>query len=340
MHVASRTFPGWSTPPSATRLRCRGWAAAAVAPFLLGACERGGGSVTGPPAPPPNVQAYVVGEAARSLDAQGRFIFGLPSAPGDVAIISPESAGALAQAMVRTWGRYVDRSWEYQRGGPIDLDRLQLGERILYAETPYEVFPETYHPATRRHYGPMYLVPFMEGGEQVLTVGVSAYSTDLSIGSDGKVIRPVLGGGWFYPLGTSIDTTKGPTRFRPLSAEEAVQMAVAWSGARVTQVPRLTLMKVPYDPNMAQWRVELDRGVPVRNRRTGERVDVREVYVGPDRKLRVPRAEQPIAESVTYIAGPTTPGQARNEATLALRRREGFPLAFDEVVPDRAGGGS
>lgn len=312
-----------------------GVVAVLAACLVLSACERDRGHLTGPLGPPPNVEAHVTGEAARSLDEHGRFVFGAPSAPGAVPIITPERAGQLAQAMLRTWGRHMRRSWEYQRGGRVDPERLQLGSRILYAETPYEVFPDTYHPADRRHYGPMYLVPFMVEGEQVLTVGVSAYSTDLDIGSDGLVIRPALGGGWFFPIATSLDTTKGPTRYRPLSPEEAVQLATSWSGARTDQVPQLTLKEVRYDPVVAQWKVVLDRPVQVRNRRTGGSGATRELYVGTDRKLWIPRAEQPAAQSVTYAAGPTTRGQPRKEGKLELRRRQGIPLVFDEVVPER-----
>ncbi|MDQ3388868.1 MAG: hypothetical protein M3483_05125 [Gemmatimonadota bacterium] len=239
---------------------------------------------------PPNIQQFVAGNAAAALGPDGRFALAAPTAPTDVPIITAERAGDLALSTLRTYGTFLEPSWERMRGTDIDLSSVVMEPRIFYAETPYELFPEGAHPAYRRGAGPMYLVYFSSGGERVLTVGVSAYNTDLGIDSTGAPDVPFYSGNDFMPLGVSPNTATG-WGFVPVSPEEAVAEVAARTGARVAEPPRLVLRGI-HHPVEAQWEITLDR--PVRARAGGRAPQfTRKLYVGPGLALRVPQAVQP-----------------------------------------------
>lgn len=299
----------------------------------MAACERTEPNVT-EPATMPDVARFMSEAAETRIDRDGRFILASPTPPADIPIISAGRAIDLARAFLRTYGRFAQGSWADQRGAPVNVRSLEPDTRVLFAETPHERFPDAYHPAGRRHYGPWYLVHFTENGIPVLTVAVSAYATDLSIGGDGQVLQPPLGGEYFKAFAVATDAASGPIRYKPLSPEAAVELVATRGRVRVTKAPRL-LKRAGWHPTLALWHVEVDR--PLRVRRKGERLEVRDLYVGPSGELHIPVAEHAGVESVTYTSGSPRGRQAAPQSTAALRNRPGMPTEFEPIDLDEEG---
>lgn len=281
---------------------------------------------------PPDLGQMVSGAAAQSLNERGEFELTPARAPADVPIISPEQAGEFARAFLRTGGAQFTASWQRQRGGLIEVKGLRMDPRILYAETPHAPFPNPPHPAYRRKYGPVYLVHFMTVSERVLTIGVSAYGTDLRVDAEGRIVSPMLGGTYFFPVAVSIDPTTGPTRYVPVTPEDAVAQVASATGARIVEVPQLVLRDRDLHPALAQWRVRLDRPVRVRAVEGGRSDAVRELFVGPGRRLHAARPAQPLAKRVRLQGDDAGPA---GHTTVDLRRRAEFPTDFDVVVPEQ-----
>ncbi len=306
--------------------------AACIGGLALTACNHDAGRLTQPPAGVPKLDRYVTSAVSGELDLEGRFVMQSAVPPADVAMITRERAGQLAVAMVHTYGQFFERSWERQRGADIDLESLELDPRIHYADTPHERFPDTYHPADRRHFGPFYLVHFTSGGAPVLAVAVSAYNTDVQI-EKGRLRLPDRSGGDFFPVAVSVNAASGPTRYVPVSPEVAVEHVASRTGARVSRVPELVMLDRGYHPTMAQWKLTFEQPVHVRRSRGGERTAVREVYVGPSMRLTIPSAAQPDSRRAAYKTGPRSPsGQRAPQGLAHLRTRWGMYTAFDEVT--------
>lgn len=296
------------------------------------ACDRFDNSPTGASVKA-DVKGFVAASAAESLAPDGTFRFAPARAPADIPIINAQRAGELAHAYVRTFGPYQLGSWAYQRGAPLSLDRLEMDPRILYAETPHERFPDTYHPAAKRHFGPMYLVHFRTGGEVVLTVAVAAYASDLEIDDHGRVVEPMLGGGYFHPAAVSIDPAHTPVRYVPVSPEDAVEQVAKLTGARVVEVPQLILPSRLYHAVFARWKLVLDRPVRVKPKDgAGPPAMVRELYVGAGRTLWIPSAVQTPFLRVPHTTGPTQEQGGPPMAETDLPRRKDLPIDFDAVV--------
>lgn len=254
----------------------------AAASLLVG-CDAPQTRIAGPAAPPADVHRYIAPGAAASLNADGRFMLAVPSAPDDRPIITLERAGELALASVRTWGPSLHRSWERDSGRAIDLASLRVGPRILFARTPYGRFPDGYHPAFARTYGPYYLVTLYAGSDPVVLVSVAAYNTEARIDEKGLVHRPMNSGAEFISMGLRA----GSDRFQMVSPEAAVEEVGRATGARVTATPELVRLGMPYAPATAAWKVSLDREVPVHARAGGTTHRVRELYVSPVRTRRL-----------------------------------------------------
>lgn len=292
---------------------------------------------------PPDVRPWVTGAAAAALDADGRFLLPDPVAPGPEPIIDREFAGDLALAFIRTWvanpnvvvilgGESIRESLESGHGGPVDWGSVHLDPRLAYfAETPYEPLPDSVHTGIRRHFGPKYLAPVFERGQQVASISVAAYSTDLRIDERGFVDLPPVYGSEFIPTGIP-----GGLPFRvPLWPEEAVRFAAEATGARVAEIPTLVLPRSDTFPQAARWRLTLDRDVEVRTLTTGSRERTRTVYLGIwYRPLRVvwylAADEQPVSQTVRY---PAREDGERVVREIEVGIREDLPLRFVEVEP-------
>lgn len=303
----------------------------AITAFLtfLSACDDPDRHIAGP-IPPPNLQAYVTGNAAASLDAKGRFNLAAPVAPGARPIISAQRAGELALAAVRSWGPSLRGAWEKERGEPISLSNLQVGPRTLFARTPYGAFPEGYHPALGRAYGPYYLVTLYSGAEPVLLISVAAYNEEAKINERGLVERPMFSGMEFITQALPRDTT----RFRMVSPEEAVEMAGRMTGARVTTTPELVRLGMPNAPASAAWKLTLDREVPVKARSGGRRV--RELYVTPERNRRLMVAV-PSAARVEHTSGVAMLPSGERIDPVSVPIVEGEVISFEAVATEQGG---
>lgn len=283
------------------------WAAAAL---LLAACDAPQTAMTGPGvAPPADLQRHLAAGAAASLGPDGRFALAAPSAPGNRPIITPERAGELALAALRTWGPSLLPSLQKQAGRSFDLATLRVDPRILFARTPYGRFPDGYHPAFSRAYGPYYLVTLRSGGDAVLQVSVAAYNEAARVDEKGLVHRPQDTGAEFF-----IEAIPADGRLQLVSPEAAVDEVARATGARVTATPELVRLEMPYSPAVSAWKVTLDREVPVQARGKGTTHRVRELFVGPLRERRVMMASRGGARAVRTSAIPLGAGDDRVDA--------------------------
>jgi hypothetical protein len=298
--------------------------------------------MTGPSDPPP-VAKYLTAELAEQMSG-GHLQLAAPRAPDDIPIISPDRARDLARAFLHSWGRETVSRWAWERGTPIDQGSITPGDRVYFARTPHGRLPDDlYHPAIRRIYGPMYLVPMVAGGETVALLAVSAYSTDLEIDAKGLIRSPFFGGSYFFSTAVAPNPRDKRFQFTPVTPEEAVAYAGRLTGAHVSALPELVLMP-PFHPTSAQWRLTMDRPVQVRRRsvpgltRRGEEVSgsepafaTKELYVGPNRLVTVPARVQPAHKRVAYPVGQERGGN-QPHVTTDLPRRDDLPLEFEAVV--------
>jgi hypothetical protein len=233
--------------------------------------------------------------------------------------ITAQRAAELATAAVRTFGSYRRPYLEKSFGGRIDFQSLQADRRIFLADSPLDqTVAGLVHPAFRKHIGPFFLVVMRDGTKQVLSVAVSAYDTDIGTRSD-TIVFPTLHGDDFL-----IDAVSQSAQFeRPISPEQAIWIAARALGTRVVTVPDLRLGDPQYAPQLARWHLELEQPVVVRGTHSGKQYTTSEIYVDSRGALSVPAPNQ---IAVTVVYEPTS-GRA-----LSIPRREGWPLAFEEVV--------
>lgn len=287
---------------------------------------------------PGDVRPYISPGAPVEMNSRGQFVLAQGRAPEEVPIISPERAGELAVAFVKTWGAGFEKGWQHQRGGPIDIDNLQMEQRIYFAETPHRTLAPSQSRSLHRHFGPHYLVHFSAGGATVLLVAVSAYATDVTVGSDGRIYGGTTGGE-FKATAVSIDPGRGPTRYTPISPEQAVGLVGTRTGARIVSTPQLMLRDRRWAAALAQWKLVLDRPVHVRNPATGNQSVTRELYVGPGGHISIPAERQPLSRPVvlsgegeTRMATPQERRQVIPPRVVQLENLVGIPTVFDEVL--------
>jgi hypothetical protein len=298
---------------------------------LNAACDRQDARATSPTAATPNLQRFLTGSAAQNLDAHGEFMFSAASPEPGVPAITSERAGELALSFARTWGKFYERQWAEDRGGPIQLKSLEVAPRIFYAESPYGRFPDGYHPAFRRAFGPWYVVTLTSGGDPVLRVAVSAYNTDLGIDARGKLVEPLVGGNDFEAIAISQGSAGW---FHPVSPERAVAHVGLRSGARTVATPELTLRYMsqhPVNAADAVWKLSLDRAIQVRSVDKGRRAEVRTLYVGSEDRLYVPTPDQPSTHRTTALRYDAQ-GNPMGSAPVEVPIKRGMATDFEEVV--------
>jgi len=302
---------------------------------ILTACDDKQGMSSAPPPTPTELQHYVTGAAAQALTASGEFRLASASASSGRPTITSEHAGALAQAYVQSFGPALKGIWERQRGGPMDLADLKIARRILFANTPYEEFPNGFHPAFARGFGPFYLVTFTVGDQPAIVVAVSAYATDVAINKSGLLDMPTLDGNVFFDEVVPVD---GHTFF-PLTPEEAVAHVGQLTGARTARVPELVRPNADYSPALAAWHLTLDRQVPVAaiaGEARGRRFETRELYVGPAVrwKWQAATVEQPaVVEAYAMPLGADSlSATPKRYVPVTLKIRPGHATIFDAVA--------
>jgi hypothetical protein len=282
-------------------------------------------TVADPVPPIDQVLPYVAGDAARDIADDGRFDLPPAAPPSHVPIITPERAREIAMADIRSFGRFFVQSWEKKRGEPIHLESLHAEERVVFARTPYGVFPDGFHPAFRRYHGPHYLVTLSDGRNPILVAAVAAYGTDVGINEKGLFAPRLDTGGEVEIAVLPRDTG----RWDFAGPERAVERMGRRVGARVTRTPELVWMGRPYHPYWVAWKMSLDRGVAVRSTRNGRRLSTRELYVGPGRRILVPAESQP-----PFIEVGGDRGDFRRPERVQLPVLPGETGVFEEVVPE------
>lgn len=294
--------------------------------LLLGACDKPG--ITDP-TPPPDVRPYVTGAAAANLGADGLFIYPAPVAPSTEPIISAERARELAVSYVLSFGPALEERWRQQHGRSFDFRKLEAHSRVLFQGTPYELFPERYHGAHRRTFGPYYLVRLGSDGRHRLSVAVSAYNTNVGIAPDGRLQRPIESGADFIARGLPADTTRRE-EMTPLWPEAAVAHVAGLTGVRVSEVPQFLLMVWNWGPLGGGWKLTLEHAVRVRTVSGGRTTEVRELYLGRlgGRRLFIPAAEQPAYMETTALVS----GDSDKLELVRLGILPGQPTVFEEVV--------
>lgn len=301
-----------------------------LAPVVLLGCE--GERITGSPPGMVDAHPFVTGAAAEALGADGLFRLREPHAPSSRPIISPEWARLLAASYVLSFGHDLKRYWEQEHGRSINIAQLQPDMRVFYASTPYAPFPEGYHPAFARGFGPFYLTAFGSGAAPVLRVAVAAYATEVQIDGDGKIQRPVDQGTEFVSQGIPVDTTRADLASF-VTPEAAVVTVARLTGVKVSEAPELMRVGMPLGPFSAVWKVTLERPVRVRTRKDSRTAEVQHLYLGSERgrRLMIPAAEQPTEyAALAFRISPT--GEDLPPEQVRLPIEPGLPTVFQEVV--------
>jgi len=318
----------------------RAWIGLTIAGILSVACDRLTPGVDEERTMATDVRAHVSGPAASNL-RDGGFRLAPARAPDDVAIISTAQARDLAAAFLRTWGHSHQPVWESQRGAPINVGTLRLSPETYFALTPHARFPDGYHRALRRAYGPWYILHFRDASGPVLGVAVSAHATDLRI-EDGLVRQPEEGGNYFATFAVPL-TSHAHASYHPLSPEEAVVQVATATGARITEVPIL-VRRAGWHPLLSLWHLTLDRPVQVRPRRAPGKADpaaavaVREIYCGPGGALFIPSPSQAPSIRMAGTRPPPWNAGPRVDGNVELPRRANFPVDFQEVESEAGRG--
>jgi hypothetical protein len=276
-----------------------------------------------------DISAIVTPVAALSLDASGRFIIPAPASFEGLPLITAEQAGRLALANVATFGSQLSRYWDQQRGEPINIDNLRLGDQIYFASTPFHLIPDGYYPSHRREFGPYFLVPLVNGNTIVMIVAVSAFNTELRIDNLGRVHLPSLAGEEFIEL---VIPKQGDFSF--LSPEASSMAAALWAGTRVNKAPELVLRGL-HHPAHALWRVSLEHPVKARamDSITSAARSISEIFISGDNRIFITSEAQPADQAANLFV---PPWDKLRTVPVRVPIRTGSWLMFEEAVLEPA----
>ena len=289
------------------------WAGVATFAALLSSCDKEGAMSPG------TVDTYLIGAAARSMDARGRFVL-LGSEPGE---LTQAQAVSLSTAYVRTAARWIGDSWERDRGTPVDFREVTACPRAYYAKSTLDLKGRG-SASLRQFMGGKWLVSFcLPSGAPVLSVAVSAEATDLQV-IDGHIVGE--GGMQFTSAGIPTAVAAAP-----LPPEDAARLAAERTGRRVIEAPELVLPPSPYPPQLAKWRVKLDGPVAMRGVSSGNPRVTDEVYVGfaetwNSSELQLGSRQ----ESQRTVNDPGAAG-----AAVIIPVRVGYPTSFERATVEQ-----
>lgn len=267
----------------------------------------------------------VTGEALSALDHDGHFV--LPSPPQATNQISAAHAAALADAYEHTFARFLQAQYERDRGGPIDVTNLAPCGRVYFATSPYVEDADLEAQGSARIIGSHWLVTMCDGASPVVSVAVSVFATGVQV-RDRTIVKDGDPND-FFSVGIRVGVASVP-----MTPESAVSLAYAKTGARVNAVPELIMPPTPYAPQIAYWRVPLERAVDVRSANGEWRHSESALLVGLGDHLREPSL---------FVADPTNPGPQRFQVgksdggvlTLPLFVRDGYPNSFVRVEVEK-----
>jgi hypothetical protein len=290
----------------------------------LAACDRSQHHMLLEP-PPLDVRDLVTVETLSLLDGSGRFRVAAESTTPEH--ISPDRARELAELHIRIFGPLTRGFLEKRRGETIDFSSLHAASRIYFVSTPFAEVPDYIHRGVRKAYGAYYIVPMIFQGQPediVLSVAVSALNTDVII--DGKHMRYAVEHGNDFIVDA---VPKGTGITMPVSPEWAAQAVTRVTGAKIAGSPVLEWQGIEQGaPQLALWKLPLDRLIRLRGTRTGTVKETRAVYVGVHGTLQYPQPDQPASVSVSY---PVRGGQSDERETLALPVILGRAVNFEPI---------
>ncbi len=282
------------------------------------------------PRDPSSVAAFVTGEAAANLDANGRLIL---SGPLDLPYpqITAERARELAEAFRVIHLPMIVHVMEKDRGAGINVSSLRVCGRTYYAEPSIEPLPPSVHPGLRRAYGPRWIVTLCgASGLPEVSVAVAAYSTDLGL-ENGRLIYPFEGGGFFSAIGIPVGNLEGLPGF----PETAVASVAARTGARVGKMPRLVTLPRKL-PQLSYWRLELERPVSMRSLKSGKvRADSSIFFIDDPRWGHrgswLAEKDGPVVYEYGWVMPPSRYGEAATSGKSTVAARPGMPIKLEPV---------
>ncbi len=319
--VESRSGRESSHPVVVAGVRCKG---AMIFLALVIGCGEGNG--TAPPAR--MIRRSVTQNASANLDANGRFQFETGAhAPDEIDAITAKS---LALAMWKEHAIFLESTITRDRGGAAPhTNQLQSCERAYYARSAYEAGAEAASTPLRKAAGAHWLVGLCYGGTEEVVIAVSANATDARLqGSLGR--RANRGEANFFTMGVPVGTTI------PFSPESVVDTCAQAFGARVSEVPVLTMRPVPNAPTVALWKVTLDRSVGVRVSRSGRLRSLNTVFVGVVNGWQRPgfaAARADTSDTGVDVVEDGGPGSS-SKTRVSLRRKSDVPLTAELVVAE------
>jgi hypothetical protein len=279
---------------------------------------------------PLDARQWVSSDLAGQLTSNGQFNLEQPRRPEGREIISKERAVLLAKSYIAQFGKYTLPQLERDHGAKVTLSELHPHDRVYYVDTPYASISDAVPVPQQRPFGPWYLVQMINPGDvPVISVAVSAYSTDVEVDEAGMLTFARDAGNEFLAVGIPADLAQ---EF-PYSPERIAQIAFESTGRRVASVPELIHPGRPLLPQLARWRVTLDHPTHVQLRGNSSLRQVQEVYVGDSGKMYVPSSVQPSAVELTYMPNPLAiEGKSTAPERIDVLVRSGQVVAFEEVV--------
>ncbi|GEM_PF-6646281 len=190
--------------------------------------------------------------------------------------ITAMRANQLALVWATTYGVTIKDYWARQRGGPIPFEALQVCGTTTYVATPFEAPSNEVPKGLRQAVGPWWLVTLCAGATPEMSVGVSAWDTDLEI-EPGGLFKNASGAD-FIPRAIPIFP-----EYQDMFLETASRaLTLASEVAKVPATGTPELVRIPFTmPQFARWRVTLGSQVELTEANDQAAVSTNEVYVGP-----------------------------------------------------------
>ena len=293
--------------------------------FVAGMQACAGDSISAPRTPRIDKE-LLTGRAADALNEKGQFNLDLSLSSDE---LSESEAVGFATIFLADYGRFSKTRYELSFGGTINLSRLKACPRAFYAASAYQ-YKDVIAPQLTRELGPHWLVSFCTaGGIPAVSVSLSALAKDLVILED--VLRmPHPGPGDFLDVGIPRYVENVP-----IAPEDAARIAAIAAGALVAEVPQLVQTPRPYAPQLARWRIRLDREIAVRGAVGGKTYRTRELYVGFDKQFGP--TEILYGELASSITAPVefeiVDPDSRAHTFVPVRLVEGIPVTAERVLP-------
>jgi hypothetical protein len=289
----------------------------AVATLTLSACDQ---RSVAPPIETGLNRAFVTGDAAAALDADGRFVLSFAKSWSRPELTEAE-ARRFGDVYVTQFVPTLPGFFERSHGQSIDFASLRSCGRAFYALSPYVEPSADVIQAFVNQVSPRWLFTYCNAsGLPSVSVGVAATATHLTI-NNGTLDRRSLRGGEFQASGIPAGS------WVPLTPEEAVARLSEQSRRRISAVPRLVLPGMPYVAQSSRWQLDLETAAPARS--ASGSVLERRFYVGwafREWKIETSRGRS------------RAPGDMEEEVTLPsgqvvlLVRASGVPRAFESVT--------